>query len=82
LKVGGGVWFAATLAGFGRGAASKAGLFCASSEEEDFRRVMKEGGAWVAAMLAGFGRDATTKAGLFCASYKEEGFGRAMKLEG
>jgi hypothetical protein len=40
-KVGGEVWFAATLAGFGSGAASKAGLFCASSEEEDFRRAMK-----------------------------------------
>jgi hypothetical protein len=33
-----GLWVAAAMAGFGRGAATKAGLFCASSEEEGFRR--------------------------------------------
>jgi hypothetical protein len=51
-KEGGGAWIAMMMAGLEGGAATMAGLFFASSEE-DFGRATKMGdGAWVAATMA------------------------------
>jgi hypothetical protein len=42
-------------------AATKAGLFCASSDEEGFVRAKKMGGLGVAVTKAGFGGAATSQ---------------------
>jgi hypothetical protein len=72
---------AAMMTGFERGAAARAGFFCASSEEEGFVRATEKGGEAGAATMAVFGRGAVTMAGLFCASSEEEGFARATEME-
>ena len=74
---------AAAMAGFGRGAAAKAGFgFCASSEEEGFSEATEMGGEEGAATMAGLRRGAAAKAGLFCASSEEEDFGNATREGG
>jgi hypothetical protein len=67
--------------GFVMGAATKAGLFCASVE--DLVLPMMEKAKAGAATMAGFGMGAPAKAGLeFFASSEEEGFAEVAKMEG
>jgi hypothetical protein len=80
-KKGDGAWVAPTMAGFKVIAATKTGLFLASSEEESYGRAIKMGGEAGATTMAGFGMVAAIKVGLFCASSEEEGFVRATEMK-